>query len=145
MATIRPNDNAPEGKVKYLLGNAEFDLATGGSYETDDRYVLAGAGVHPWLTVEYPEVPELGQERVSKSVPYEEDYLSAPNSQAFNLDQLRKEQEAAAEVLDSRLAVDAGLDQSEEAEVAGVDVTLAAATADEEPPKKSTKTAKGKG
>src|SRR4051794_36556247 len=110
MATIRPNDNAPAEDVKYLLGNAVVDLAEGGTYETDDRYVIAAAEAHPWLAVEFPDAEELGEVRVSKSVPYSEDVLAAPNSKAFDYDALLDEQKTQQAVLDSRLAVDAGLD-----------------------------------
>jgi hypothetical protein len=59
MATIRPNENAPAGEVKYILPTATFDLADSGEYTTDDRTVLSDAETHPWLEVEYPQVDEL--------------------------------------------------------------------------------------
>ena len=52
MATIRPNDNAPDEAVNFSLGSATFSLEAGGSVETDDREVISDAREHPWLTVE---------------------------------------------------------------------------------------------
>jgi len=130
MATIRPNDNAPEEQVKYCLGSVVFELAPGGEYETDDRAAIADATAHPWLEVELPRLEELSQEYISKSVPYEDDVLAAPNSQAFDPDKLHAMQmEREREVL-ARTAIDAGLDQGEVVEEGGVNLTVAAAVED---------------
>lgn len=125
MAKISPNENAP-AEVTYILPTATFDLAEGGSFETDDRTVLADAEAHPWLTVTYPELEELDFQRPEKAVPYDEDYLSAAHSVAFDADEIRKVEEAKYEAEASRLAVDAGLDQGDEEHVGEVGVTLAA-------------------
>lgn len=50
MATITLNADAPDN-VKFILGNTDFELDRGGSYETDDREVLADAKAHAYLTV----------------------------------------------------------------------------------------------
>lgn len=114
MATIRPNDHAPSEEVKYVLPSATFDLASDGVYTTDDRRVLSDAEVHPWLEVEYPPADELSQTRESRSVPYEEDALSAVNSVAFDTDEVAK---ARLEENDTEpTAIESGLDQGEEAE-----------------------------
>lgn len=146
MATIRPNDNAPSGEVKYIFPTETIDLDSGGTHETDSRAVLAAAEAHPWLTVEYPEVEEISVTRQSRSVPYEDDVLAAPNSIAFDPDEIRKAEEAKAEGYAAPLAVEAGLDQSEEEEVAGTNVTLAAddaadETTDDKPARRSRRTA----
>jgi hypothetical protein len=132
MATIRPNDNAPAEEAKYIFAAATFDLAPGGSYETDDRSLLSDAEIHPWLEVEYPEVDEAAYARESKSVPYEDDALAAVNSVAFDADEIRKVEEAKQQVVESRLAVQAGLAQTKPVEVAGVAVTLAADESNDE-------------
>lgn len=130
MATIRPNDNAPAGEVEYNLPTAKFTLGSGDSYETEDRTVLSDAAVHPWLTVEYPEVDEALYARPSKSVPFEKDYLGPVNSVAFNLNEVRKIEEAKREGVTHPTAIQAGLDQSKAEEVGDVNVTVAADEAD---------------
>jgi DsbC/DsbD-like thiol-disulfide interchange protein len=114
MATIITNEHAPKEEATYILPTATFDLAQGGSYETDDRRVLSDAEAHPWLEVEYAAEETEVFERPSKSVPYEDDYLSAANSKAFDLDEVRRTEEAKYGGDTNRLAVDAGLDQNEE-------------------------------
>jgi hypothetical protein len=126
MATIRPNDNAPSEETKFIFPTATFDLSSGGSYETDDRALLAAAEVHPWLEVEYPEAEQVSYVRESGSVPYQEDVLSAPNSKAFDADEIRKTEEAKAAVYATPTAIESGLDQGKEVEVGDTAVTLAA-------------------
>lgn len=127
MATIRPNENAPDSPVKYLLGSVEFDLSPGGEYETDDRTAISDASVHPWLDVELPVSEELSVERTSKSVPYADDVLAAVNSQAFDPDKVHEMLMNRQRENDARVAIEAGLDQGESVEEGGVAVTLAAA------------------
>lgn len=67
MATIRPNDNAPGDTVRFLLGSEEFELAPGGSYETDNRLILSDAEVHPWLNVSYED--EVAPEEAPEPAP----------------------------------------------------------------------------
>lgn len=139
MATIRPNDNAPAEDVKYIFPTATFDIASGGSYETDDRAILSAAEDHPWLDVEYPEVPEeVAVTREPKSVPYQDDVLAAVNSKAFDLDLVRQAEEEKTAVFADHLAIQAGLTQTEPVTEGGIDQTLAAAdessTADNEKP-----------
>lgn len=141
MATIRPNDNAPQETVHYILSAGDpFDLDTGGSFESDDRLLLSAAEDHPWLTVEYPQVAEADIfVPPSRSVPYREDPFSEYND--YSNDPARAaaaEREKYAGVAANPLAVDAGLDQGEAVTVADrVDVTLAAADTTDEPPKES--------
>lgn len=111
MATIRPNDNAPAEEAKYILPTVTFDLAAGGSFETDDRAALAAAEAHPWLEVEYDAAEEANYSRPERSVPYNQDYLSAVNSVAFDMEAVREAEEAKLGVEAQPLAVDAGLDQ----------------------------------
>lgn len=56
MAKITHSELAPAEKVVYTLANEQFELTAKGSYESDDPIVLSNAEVHPWLSVEYPEV-----------------------------------------------------------------------------------------
>lgn len=143
MATIRPNDNAPAEEMKVILPTATFDLSQGGTYETDDRNVLADAEAHPFLTVEHPEQDaEAAVTRESDSVPYADDYLAAPNSKAFDTEEVQRVESDKREDVSSRLAVDAGLNQSK-AETVGegdheIAVTLAADdSTDDKPARKS--------
>jgi hypothetical protein len=133
MATIRPNDNAPSDAVKYIFPLETFDLAPGGEHETEDRNTLSAAEAHPWLEVEYPEIEELAVTRGSRSVPYSEDVLAAPNSQAFDVEAVR-----AALPDDQRwlpaTAVEASLDQGEVVQEGGVALTLAADEAQDDEP-----------
>lgn len=129
MATIRPNDHAPSDEVTYTLPGATFELAPGGSYESDDRVVLSDAEAHPWLEVEYPVLVDESESRESRSVPYEDDALSAPNSLAFDPDAVAKAH--ADEVVTNPTAIDSGLDQGEPAESGDGRVATSLASADE--------------
>ena len=136
MATIRPNDNAPSDSVKYIFPLETFDLAPGGDFETDNRNTVAAAQSHPWLEVEIIQPEELASDRESRSVPYEEDVLAAPNSIAFDGDEVRRARGEQGEISAPRLAVESGLDQGEAVEHGDVAVTLAAdetSTEDDEP------------
>lgn len=131
MATIRPNENAPEQEVHYSLPTVDFDLSGDGSYETNDRQVITDALVHPWLAVEFDEVDTVVYQRPEKSVPYKDDVLSAFNSKANDPEEVRKTEEAKYSETAQPLAVEAGLDQGT-AEVIDnrVAVTLAAEDSD---------------
>lgn len=127
MATIRPNDNAPAEAVKYIFPTATFDLDVDGSYETTDRDVLAQAEAHPWLAVEYEAVEEAAYTRLSRSVPAVEDPFTSVGpgaGDAFDPEKVRAAEEAKAEDAVQPLAVDAGLDQSEDAVEGGVAESL---------------------
>ena len=134
MATIRPNDNAPADSVKYIFPLESFDLAVGGEFETDNRNTIAAATSHPWLDVEAPTVDELSEERDRKSVPYEDDVLTAPNSVAFDLEAVEAAKRLNATVDENPTAIQSGLDQGEVEEVGPVNVTLAADAADADEP-----------
>jgi hypothetical protein len=112
MATIRPNDNAPAEEVHYVLPTESFDLAAGGTYETDDRLLLTAAQDHPWLTVEYPEVEAVSVERPSTSVPYQEDPYSEYNDDSNDPEVAAAAERAKYETTIEPLAVDSGLNQS---------------------------------
>jgi hypothetical protein len=128
MATIRPNDNAPDEVVHYTLPTAEFDLDAGGSYESDERTVLSAAEDHPWLTVEYPEVDVELYAAPSKSVPYREDPFSEFNDHSNDPAAIEASERAKNTVDAQPLAVEAGLDQHEVVTSdERVDLTLAAA------------------
>jgi hypothetical protein len=132
MATIRPNDNAPADSVNYIFPLETFELAAGGSYETENQNTISAAVSHPWLEVEYPEMPELSVADVVRGVPYEKDVLAAPNSLAFNADAVRQAIEERKREADSHTALDAGLDQGEPVETGGVAETLAADAAQDD-------------
>jgi hypothetical protein len=132
MATITTNEHAPVESTRYILPTATFELEGGGSYETDDRTALADAEAHPWLAVSYEKADEGAYTRPDKSVPYEDDVLSAVNSVAFDLDKVRETEEAKAGVVESRLAVESGLDQGEPVEVGNVGLTLASDSTDDD-------------
>lgn len=128
MAKILHSADAPKGKVRYSLLQASFELEGDGAYETNDRALLASAETHPWLKVEYDASPLLAAREDDRHVPYEDDYLSAPNSRAFDLklaESLLVEQEAVAHV-----AIDAAEDQTKKKHVGDVAITIAAADAD---------------
>lgn len=137
MATIRPNDNAPAEAVKYIFPTVTFDLAADGSYETTDRDALAQAEAHPWLSVEYEAVEEAAYTRLSRSVPPSEDPFSAsytgPDANAaFDPERVRAAEEAKAADAVQPIAVQAGLDQSEDVVEGGVAETLSVDRAAEE-------------
>jgi hypothetical protein len=118
----------PAEDVKYIFPTVTFDLASGGTYETDDRDALAAAMDHPWLTVEYPAADEAAFTRVSGSVPPQEDRLSSlfkDGSDAFNADKVRETELAKADELVQPVALDSGQDQSEVLVEGGVAETLA--------------------
>lgn len=131
MATIRPNDNAPAEEVKYIFSADTFDLAPGGSYETDDRDTLGGAETHPWLEVEYPTADEPAVTSESGSVAPEDDRLANQTPDAFDPEKVAAAEAEKAAANTSPLAVEAGLDQTQPVTtgVPGheVDLTLAAA------------------
>jgi hypothetical protein len=135
MATIRPNDNAPADAVKYIFPLETFELAPDGEFQTEDRNTLAAAGSHPWLEVAPSDADELANDApyVSRSVPYADDVLAAPNSVAFDTAAVEQALRNAATVEENRTAIEAGLDQGKEVEVADVAVTLAADEAQDEP------------
>lgn len=133
MATIRPNDNAPDEAVKYIFPLEAFDLVPGDEFKTDDRNTLSAAEAHPWLDVEYEEFPELSETPARKGVPYEDDVLTSPNSIAFDPEEVLKARAEFQAIDDSRTALDAGLDQGEVVEKGGVAQTLAADEAQDEP------------
>lgn len=128
MATIRPNDNAPAEEVHYTFPTVDFDLAEGGTYESDDRAVLAAAEDHPWLTVEYPEAASVVYSAPSKSVPYREDPFSEYNDFSNDPARVEETERSKYSVNTAPLAVEAGLDQGEVVTSdERVDLTLAAA------------------
>lgn len=133
MAQIVPTQEAPSEEVSYSLAGAEFALNAGGSYETDDRSVLAEAEAYPWLAVEYDE-EEAGVGTYSDhGVKPEDDGLSAVNSEAFDPEAVKRDREAVlgSESDGGGLAVEAGKDQTEEVYEGGFGRTLASDTTDE--------------
>lgn len=128
MATIRPNDNAPTETITYNFPEGYVDLGPGDEFESDDRGLLASAASHPWLDVEYPEVDEEVYSRPSKSIPYREDPFSEYNDFSNDPEKVEETERGKYDSTISPLAVEAGLDQSEEVVVDDrVAVTLAAA------------------
>jgi hypothetical protein len=129
MAQIVLNDTAPAEAIHFSLAQAEFDLggkSDAQSYDTTDPIVLANAQAHPWLTVEADEGVEYVSDDTSRQVAPEDDPMSAVNSVAFDLDEIRKVEDAKRAAYDQPLAVDAGLDQGEVVMTGPVAETLAA-------------------
>lgn len=126
MATISPNDHAPDEAVHYSLANADLDLGPGESFDTNERDILSAADVHPWLTVEYPVLDEADIPHRDPFVPFDEDPLGGLNAEVpFDLDEVIKaEGEKLAEY--QPLAVEPQLDQSEPVVEGGIARTLAA-------------------
>lgn len=125
MATIRPNENAPAEDVNYILPTETFELGADGSFESDDPAVLAAALAHPWLAVEYSEQESVVYEAPRKSIAPEDDPYSGYHSIVNDPEAVREVEEAKVASFDNRLAVEAGLDQKEPVEEAGVSRTLA--------------------
>lgn len=125
MATIKLNDHAPSEEATFLLANETLKSADLPK-DTDNRALVAAAEEHPWLAVDYPEVESFEAAAAEPRVRYEDDYLAAPNSKAFDLDEVRKTEEAKRQAVSTPTAIDAGLDQSDSETVADVSVTLAA-------------------
>lgn len=136
MPRVLPSEAHPDETVRHALGSAEpFELGPGGSYDTDDRTVVANATANPWLTVEYEEQEVIRGRYREPSVSAEEDALGAARSVAFDPEAIREAEEGKDFADEDRLAIDAGLDQGESHEAGGIDVTLAGVddTPDEEP------------
>lgn len=131
MPRIVPSEAHPDHTVRHALGSAEpFELGPGGVYETDDREAIGNALPHPWLDVEYDEVEVIQGGYRDRHVPREEDVLVAENSVAFDPQEIEKVESEKRETDVERLAVESGLDQGEEHEVAGIATTLAADESD---------------
>jgi hypothetical protein len=132
MANVVPSELAPDEAQTYSLGNVTFELATGDSYETDDREVIANAVVHPWLNVEYAE----GEEPVSRfrpgTVAPEDDALGTAQSIAFDPEAVEAAAAEAEAAVANPVAIEAGLDQGEPVEKGGIAFTHAADDAPEE-------------
>lgn len=134
MARILPNDLAPDEVVHYSFAGVEFDLGAGDAYETEDRQVLGNADVHPWLTVEYPQVEVIGGEvRRTLADRPDLDALSGmgPNANdPYDPEKIAATEAAKAEARKNPVALDAALDQGTPVAVESADrhvaVTLAA-------------------
>lgn len=115
MALIVPSELAPAEEVSFSFADGDLTLDGGGSYETDNRGLLAEAIAHPWLSVEYDEAEVAVATYRPDSVAPEDDPLSAVNSEAFDVEAIKRDREAVLGDKDgiSVLAVDAGLDQKE--------------------------------
>lgn len=127
MPRIVPSEAHPDEQVRHALGSAEpFELGPGGSYETDDREVVSNASAHPWLDVEVEEVEVIQGAYRDRHVPREDDALVAENSVAFDPNAIREVEESKVEDASRPLAVESGLDQSEEHFTGSTATTLAA-------------------
>lgn len=134
MAKIVANENAPSEESVYSVPGAEFSLAQGGSYETDDRDVLVEAEAHPWLLVEYDVDERPSPAWRDDSLEASDDALTAENSEAFDPEAVKRDREAVLgrEGEDyNATAIDAGLDQDEVHSTGGVATTFAADDADD--------------
>lgn len=138
MPTISHSELAPDAPVRYLLGQAEFQLdGRTKNYETDDPDVVLNAEAHPWLSVAYPEVEQIEGAYVEQ-VAREDDPLSALTSIANDPAEIRKVEEAKRAAR-APVAIDAGLDQEEKVEVGNTAVTIEAASEGEAPKRRSTR------
>lgn len=138
MPTISHSDLAPDEPVRYLLGQAEFQLdGRTKNYETDDPDVVLNAESHPWLVVTYPEVEQIEGAYVEQ-IAREDDPLSSLNSIANDPDEIRKVEEAKRDAV-APVAIDARLEQSEPVVVGETAVTVEAAS-EEAPKRRSTST-----
>jgi hypothetical protein len=54
MATITFNEAAPAESVCFNFPHGTFELASGGTFETEDFRLIDEAMTHPWLTVDVP-------------------------------------------------------------------------------------------
>lgn len=95
MAKILTSDQAPSEDVTYTFPSGSFEVASGGSYETDEYALAREAAVHPWLDVEYDEGENPQPAFRPGTVPPEDDALSAENSIAFDPEEVAKEREEA--------------------------------------------------
>jgi len=126
MAKIVKAAEAPKDVKTFSLANAEVDVASG-SFETDDREVLANASAHPWLTVEVEKEETFGAGYREVSVDPDKDVLGAKQGQvAFDKDAIRKTEEAKAENLGTLVGIEAGLKQSKKVVEGDIALTLAA-------------------
>ena len=78
MATISPNEYAPDEAATYNFANLEpFTLSPGESLDTDDAALVAAVNEHPWLDVEGDVAPEPADEP-------EADEVNEPEADTFN-------------------------------------------------------------
>lgn len=131
MAKIVSSEAAPNEAVRYSFAGAEFELeGEGASFESTDSAVLGNAEAHPWLKVER-EPGEVVHGEYRDFLAPEDDALSAVNSVANDPEAARAALPSSEED-DERVAVQAGRDQAEKVEVAGIAETIAADTTDDE-------------
>lgn len=127
------SDIAPKDQKKFTLGADEVEVP----FETDDPVLAANAASHPWLVAEADKEQNEQPPSYVKYLAPEDDVLSSVNSIANDPDEVAKALAEREDVLVSRTAFDAELDQSKKVEAAGVAVTEAAAEdADPEPSRK---------
>jgi hypothetical protein len=114
MALIVPSELAPAEEVSFSFADGDLALGGGGTYETDNRGLLAEAEAHPWLAVEYDEAEVAVATYRPDSVAPEDDALSALNSEAFDVAAIKRDRDLVlGDDGASVLALDAGLDQKE--------------------------------
>lgn len=126
MGKIRASDKAPATDLNFVLGNSDFELAQGATYETDDPATISSARSHPWLVVEDDVTDTVEYNTEDRQVKPEDDALSVQNSVAFDPEEIRKVEEDKRVVYGTPTAIDAGLDQNEAVYVGDVAVTVAA-------------------
>lgn len=142
MASISHSDLAPSEPVEFVFSSESFVLGPGDTFETDNRVTISNARVHPWLKVEVENVENISGvfRRTLADTPELDAMTSAhPNFKtAFDPGAIEADEARKAAVEESRLAVDASLDQEEAVTLAeGVEghevaVTLAADESHEE-------------
>jgi hypothetical protein len=129
MATIKPSELAPDEVVHYSFAGVEFDLGGSAkqSFDSDDRAVITNAAGHPWLAVEYPAADTLTATFRDQLAP-EDDGQSAVNTKAFDVALAQATLDAQAEGAQSKVAIQAGLDQGEAVttDTGGIAQTIAA-------------------
>lgn len=127
MAKITLSADAPAEAVHFTFAGDEFDLSGKKKYETTDDAVIGNALVHPWLSVEFPEV-EIVQGAFHDQLAPEDDALTAKGRKVNPNDpEAARAAEAAKTVDDSvPVALDAGLTQTEVVTAGDTALTLAA-------------------
>jgi hypothetical protein len=131
MAKIVLSDLAPAEQVHFSFSGVEFDLSGKKTYESDDSSVLTNAEVHPWLDVKYEAADVVQGEFHDQLAPEDDPFSSKGGSKANDPEAARIELESRWDLQDHtdepvRVAIDAGLMQTEVVVTGGVAETLAA-------------------
>lgn len=137
MAKIVLSELAPAEAVHFSFAEGEFTLggkSDAKAFETTDRALLSNAAGHPWLDVQYDESEAVDPTFVDNQVRPEDDVLSASGpraNDAFDPEKIKAAEDAKREAVSQPVAIEAGLDQTEEISLGDVAETVAADDAHE--------------